>query len=309
MMHLARTLAATAAFSISLAACGPSAPPPAQPGPPGDPAAWGPPGSPTSPPPAGYEEYGEEAPYPDETGASVAPETGAAYPAPEDEPARPARRPEPARPEPARPDPARGDDRPAANDRPAPADSMAELERGIAEEMNRMRRNPKAWAAALQRYRGYYDGRFLRIPGSDMPIQTFEGVAAVDEAIAAARASKPLPEFRVSAGLGRAAREHAKEIGAAGTIDHFGKNGSSPFDRMKRHGRLDGMAGENIGTAMHGAGEFVVIDLFVDDGVEGRGHRKNLLSPRYHVVGVGCAPHKAYGTICVIDFAEGFEER
>jgi GNAT superfamily N-acetyltransferase len=301
-------LAAAAAVSIVLAACGSSSPPPAQPAP-GQPAAWGPPGSPTSPPPAGPqngEEYGEE--YGDERDPDWADQAGPAYPAPDEEPTP--RRGQAGRPEP-RPDPApeRGDDSPRADEAPARADSMSELERAIAEEINRMRRNPKAWVSALQRYRGYYDGRFLRVPGGEIPIQTFEGVAAVDEAIAAARASKPLPEMRVSPGLGRAAREHAKEIGAAGTIDHYGKNGSTPFDRMKRQGRLDGMAGENIGTALHGAGELVVIDLFVDDGVQGRGHRKNLLSPRYHVVGVGCAPHKAYGTICVLDFAEAFEER
>lgn len=301
-MQVAITLAAAAAFSISLAACGSAAPPPAQPASPGDSAASGPPGSPTSPPPAGYGQHRE-------TGAPVNSGTGAAYPAPETPRPGPAARPEP-RPEPApAPAPARGDDEPPAGDAPARADSMSELERAVAEEINRMRRNPRAWAAALQRYRGYYDGRFLRLPGSDIPIQTFEGVAAVDEAIAAARASKPLPELRVSPGLGRAARDHAKEIGAAGSIDHFGKDRSSPFDRMKRHGRLDGTAGENIGTAIHGAGELVVIDLFVDDGIASRGHRKNLLSPRYHVVGVGCAPHKAYGTICVLDFAEGYEER
>jgi uncharacterized protein YkwD len=344
MMQFAFPLAAAAAVSIALAACGSSSPPPAQPAP-GEPAAWGPPGSPTSPP-AGpqygqnygehhgehygenhgehygeahgeahggahgenqHEEYGEEygeEPYPDQAGP--------AYPAPDERPEQrpgPARRPE-QRPE-QRPAPApdRGDDPPRGDKAPARADSMSELERAIAEEINRMRRNPRAWAATLQRYRGYYDGRFLRVPGSEIPIQTFEGVAAVDEAIAAARASKPLPEMRVSPGLGRAAREHAKEIGAAGTLDHYGKNGSTPFDRMKRQGRLEGMAGENIGTAIHGAGELVVIDLFVDDGVEGRGHRTNLLQPRYLVVGVGCAPHKAYGVICVLDFAEGFEER
>ncbi len=196
-----------------------------------------------------------------------------------------------------------------AGDVPPASKDMAALERGIADEINRLRRNPRAYAASLQRYRGYYDGAFLRLPGSDIPIQTFEGRAAVDEAIAAAKGAKPLPEMKLSAGLSRAAREHAKELGKAGTMDHSGKDGSSPFERMRRHGEMDGMAGENIGTAMHNRAEFSVIDLFVDDGVQGRGHRKNLLMPRYKVVGVGCAPHRAYGTICVMDFAEIYQDR
>ena len=306
---LAITLAATAAPSIALAGCGPAAAPPAQPATNGDSSAWGPPGSPTSAPPAGHDAHGHAqhggAPHP---GADSAPVNDGAYASPPDRPARQQPRSGPARPEPVRPAPADRDDaRPSAG-KPA-TDSMSELERAVVEEVNRMRRNPRAWAAALQRYRGYYDGRLLRLPGSEIPIQTFEGLPAVDEAIAAARAGKPLPEMRLSPGLSRAARAHAVEIGAAGSIDHTGKDGSSPFDRMKRHGRVDGMSGENIGPATPGAGDLVVIDLFVDDGVPSRGHRKNLLSPRYRVIGVGCAPHKAYGTICVMDLAEGFEER
>jgi hypothetical protein len=292
MKYSAMFLAA-AALSLALAACGPSAKSsaksPAKPSSSGEAARPGQPGAPASPPASPDDDGpGERAHAPGK------PNEPAADAPPLDDP---------------RPEPASPDDRAAGEDPPARADSMAELERAIAAEINRMRRAPKAWVPTLQRYRGFYDGRFLRVPGNDIPIQTFEGVAAVDEAIAAARASKPLPEMRLSPGLSRAARAHAKEIGAAGSIDHFGKDGSGPFDRMARYGRVDGMSGENIGTAMHGAGELVVIDLFVDDGVQGRGHRKNLLSPRYHVLGVGCAPHRAYGTICVLDFAEGFEER
>jgi uncharacterized protein YkwD len=339
-------LAAAAALSMATAACGPSRPS-AKPSQPGQPAAWGPPGAPGASPQGEYHEegqheqgqheqgqhegeyaegggeyaegggeyaegggeYAEYAEGGERPGQGIA--EGEPYPAPEAEPAaapgqgprRPGNQggrgnaPRPA--EPAGP----------AEDVPPASKDMASLERGIADEINRLRRNPRAYAASLQRYRGYYDGAFLRLPGSDIPIQTFEGVAAVDEAIAAAKRSKPVPELELSAGLSRAAREHARELGKAGTMDHSGKDGSSPFERMRRHGEMDGMAGENIGTAMHNRAEFSVIDLFVDDGVQGRGHRKNLLTPRYKVVGVGCAPHRAYGTICVMDFAEIYRDR
>ena len=334
-MRSAMILAAAAALSLYTTACGPSTSS-AEPAQPGQPTASGPPGAPGASPQGQHEqgqhegeyagggenggggeyaeegengrgdEYAEGDAYP---GQGIA--EGEPYPAPEAEPAaapgqgprRPGKQggrgnaPRPA--EPAEP----------AGDVPAASKDMAALERGIAEEINRLRRNPRAYAASLQRYRGYYDGAFLRLPGSDIPIQTFEGVAAVDEAIAAAKRAKPLPEMKLSAGLSRAAREHAKELGKAGTMDHSGKDGSSPFERMRRHGEMDGMAGENIGTAMHNRAEFSVIDLFVDDGVQGRGHRKNLLMPRYKVVGVGCAPHRAYGTICVMDFAEIYQDR
>lgn len=187
-------------------------------------------------------------------------------------------------------------------------DGLSDMERGIAEEINRLRRDPRAFARVLTTYRGYYDGPLLRLPGQSMAIRTFEGVAAVDEAIAVARKSKRRGPLALSAGLSRAARAHAREIGQAGTIAHQGRDGSSPFDRMQRHGRVLGRSGENIGTG-HGDAATMVIDLFVDDGVANRGHRVNLMEPRYQVVGVGCAPHRDYGTVCVMGFAEGFEEQ
>ncbi|WP_298439109.1 CAP domain-containing protein, partial [Geobacter sp.] len=52
----------------------------------------------------------------------------------------------------------------------------------------------------------------------------------------------------------------------------------------------------------------VVIQLIIDDGVPGRGHRKNIYSPAFGVAGVACAPHPVYGTACAIDFAGGFKE-
>jgi uncharacterized protein YkwD len=132
-------------------------------------------------------------------------------------------------------------------------------------------------------------------------------VAAVDEAIDAARRAPRLPELRLSAGLSRAARAHAAEIGRLGTVDHDGRDGSEPLQRMERHGRVTGLSGENIGTGWGGA-DVMVLGLFIDDGVEGRGHRVNLLERDYRVIGVGCAPHRRFGTVCVLDMAAGFRE-
>ena len=58
-------------------------------------------------------------------------------------------------------------------------------------------------------------------------------------------------------------------------------------------------AGENISYGS--AGLQVVIDLIVDDGVPSRGHRKNILDPGFHDVGIAIGPHLRYGTMCVMD--------
>ena len=64
---------------------------------------------------------------------------------------------------------------------------------------------------------------------------------------------------------------------------------------------------ENIGFG-DPPGRNMVTILLVDDGVPDRGHRKKMLSGRYTQVGIACGPHKVYRYMCVIDFAERFEE-
>ena len=202
--------------------------------------------------------------------------------------------------------PSRSAPQPVPEERAAPR-GLTTFEAGVAATINRLRRDPTGFTAALEQYRRYYVDTYIYLPGLDAPILTTEGVPAVDEAIAVARRARPRPALRMSPGLSRAARAHAFEIGRAGTVDHNGRDGSEPLQRMQRHGRVTGLAGENIGTGW-GSSAVMVMSLFVDDGIRGRGHRVNLLELGYHAVGVGCGPHSRFGTVCVLDFADDFRE-
>ncbi|HWM86312.1 MAG TPA: CAP domain-containing protein [Kofleriaceae bacterium] len=190
---------------------------------------------------------------------------------------------------------------------PGKGGGLTPFEAGVVATVNRLRRDPAGFADSLKRHRRNYHQNYLYLPGVDAPILTAEGTAAVDEAIAAARRARPRPELRLSPGLSRAARAHAIEIGRAGTVDHSSRDGSEPHTRMERHGRIRGLSGENIGTGW-GDSATMVMGLFIDDGVRGRGHRVNLLEPEYRVIGVGCARHRRFGTVCVMDLAAGFRE-
>jgi uncharacterized protein YkwD len=68
------------------------------------------------------------------------------------------------------------------------------------------------------------------------------------------------------------------------------------------------MIGENVAYGQRTARD-VVSAFIVDDGVPGRGHRKNLYNAGYHFMGVDCGPHSVYGTTCAITFAGGFHEK
>jgi uncharacterized protein YkwD len=64
---------------------------------------------------------------------------------------------------------------------------------------------------------------------------------------------------------------------------------------------------ENITYGRHSARE-IVLALIVDDGVHGRGHRKNIFNPTYDVAGAAYGPHARFGSVCSIDFASGYAE-
>ncbi len=168
--------------------------------------------------------------------------------------------------------------------------------------LNRVRTDPTGFAVILEHYRARLQGNRYLQPGTrNSWIVTQEGAAAVDEAIAVLRATRPLPPLAVHAGLALAALDQVAWQGPRGEVGHAGDGRSTPFDRMRRHGVAHRSMAENISYGSDGLQ--VVIDLIVDDGVPDRGHRHNILNPVYREVGIAIGPHRRYGTMCVMDFA------
>src|SRR5688572_24983782 len=90
---------------------------------------------------------------------------------------------------------------------PAPAPST--LEEQVLAAINEVRADPPAYAAKLRQYRGYFEENVVLLPGSDVGLRTREGVAAVDEAIAALLRLKPLPPLQAVPDLAESARKLA----------------------------------------------------------------------------------------------------
>jgi uncharacterized protein YkwD len=182
-----------------------------------------------------------------------------------------------------------------------------QLAREIAEETNRLRREPESYAAELEAWLPRFNGLVLERPGRAF-LRTEEGAPAVQDAIAALRAARPSAPLRWSAGLARAAGDHVRDQGPIGGTEHRGTDGSDPARRMERYGQWRGGVAENIAYGENAARD-VVLQLLVDDGVPNRGHRDALLDPEWGVSGVACGRHRDYGQMCVMDYAEGYEER
>jgi len=90
-------------------------------------------------------------------------------------------------------------------------------------------------------------------------------------------------------------------------IGHNSSNGDSPWDRMDKYGQWGGTVGENLSYgAMNGMN--AVIQLYIDDGVASRGHRKNLTNPEFKVMGAAAGEFPKYGNIMTQNFAKTFKE-
>jgi len=180
--------------------------------------------------------------------------------------------------------------------------------REVLAEINLARTDPKAYAGFLRQFRRQFQGKSYRLPDSRTQVMTTEGVRAVDEAIRFLSRQKPLPPLSWSDGLAEAAADLAEEQAANGTVGHDGRKSGGMRERIERHGEWQGEIAENIGYGPAEA-RAMVLQLIVDDGVPDRGHRTNIYRRAIAVAGVACGPHPTFGTMCVIDFAGGFNDK
>jgi uncharacterized protein YkwD len=172
----------------------------------------------------------------------------------------------------------------------------------VVEELNFARTHPAQYARTLRDYRRSFHGGLADEANDGFGVSTFEGPAAVDEAIDFLERQPPREPLTASPILARAAARHAADQGPRGLMGHTGTDGSTLGQRIQRYGIWGGVAAENIS---YGADDpaAVIRQLIIDDGVRSRSHRADIFSVSLRVVGVGCGPHREYGTMCVLDFA------
>lgn len=182
----------------------------------------------------------------------------------------------------------------------APA-SAGGVESAVLAEVNFARTHPAEYARQLRKdaYVGGVVG-YSEIGNED--------VDALSEAIEFLMRQSPLPPLSASEALAAAAQAHASAQGRAGQVGHVSPTGATLSERLHAHGVWAGLAAENISYGYEDPRE-VVRQLIIDSGVPGRGHRQNIFGAHYQSAGVSCAPHRAYGAMCVIDFAGALVRR
>jgi len=155
--------------------------------------------------------------------------------------------------------------------------SASAVEMEMLDEINKLRKNPKGYISYIQDYLDYFE------------VQGFPSVVSekrtAQELISQLKTLNALPELSYHEDLYKVAERHGKELKKRGDIffknPHKGDNGSTPEQRVKRGTDLK-ISGENFGSG-HERPRYELISLLVDAGVEGRGHRMNILDPRWNV--------------------------
>lgn len=175
----------------------------------------------------------------------------------------------------------------------APAAQAGQLDDAVLREMNFARANPAGYARDLARQadEAWRSDRYTSF-GAEDP-------RAVDEAIDFLMRQEPLPPLRADSRLAAAAAAQAAAQARSGTVGHGTR---SLGQRLQSQGVFAGLSAENISYGYDDP-RAVVRQLIVDSRVAGRGHRLNIFGRGYQAAGVGCGPHRTYGSMCVINFA------
>ena len=170
------------------------------------------------------------------------------------------------------------------------------FEEELVREINSLRTNPKQYVKKIKKYMSYFDGKLLKLPGSEASIETQEGTSAYQETIDFLSKQSPLDPFEPSKGLQRISRDFISEIQKINTDELD----SIDLDKIiEKYGKFSG----NLSRALDLGGETpeqVLVNLIVSDGDPSREQRESLLSKDLKKVGVGFGNHEEFKFVTVI---------
>lgn len=139
----------------------------------------------------------------------------------------------------------------------------------------------------------------------DKHIETFEGVAALEDYRRCALRTKPVRSLTISEVLCKVAQSIAEEKGRSGKCDH--ELPKVIYERISANAQVEGRIGELIAFKTTSSEETAAYFL-IDDGLATRKRRRMLLDERYSFIGVGTAYHRAHDIITVILLADQISE-
>jgi uncharacterized protein YkwD len=184
--------------------------------------------------------------------------------------------------------------------------NFTEFEQEVFEEVNNVRQNPLKYVDYLQEYKKMLNGKILSRPNQPR-FMTIEGSSAIDEAISDLQNMTALRPLTASKLLTTVANNQLNDLKETPNLGHYGKDGSDFKNRLAKIGKKGKYASENINYKDRIAKD-VLLSLIIDDGIKSRPHRKNILNLEYNLLGVSCGIANDNQMICVMVFADKFDE-
>jgi len=175
--------------------------------------------------------------------------------------------------------------------------------KGIIEEVNILRSDPKKYSEKLERYKTYFTGDIIQIPEIDVEISTQEGEVPYTETIEYLKKQESVEKLIPSKALCEIAQEILDKVVDSETGEIEEAEAEKIIDR---HGNFSG----KFTRAMDFGGftsEQIVINFIVCDGDPERTQRDPLLGKGLTKVGVAFGKHNIYSTGCVLVSCTEFE--
>ncbi|MGZ4089608.1 MAG: CAP domain-containing protein [Bacteroidia bacterium] len=176
-------------------------------------------------------------------------------------------------------------------------DRLSESEADVLFEINKARTNPKKYAEMyIKPMLEFFNGNLYK-----GYLETKEGAAAVEDCIKSMNTTVNLQPLIPDEKVIKLARYHTNKQSQTKETGHDTPGGKSFDKRFKKYLKKGFLVGETVSYGEKDA-RAIVIQLLIDDGVRGRGHRKNILEPKYTHTGIAAGPHLRYEYMCTIDF-------
>jgi uncharacterized protein YkwD len=185
------------------------------------------------------------------------------------------------------------------------AQSSSEMEQAILNELNTVRTDPTSYISHLEEYKKLFEGKNVNLDGQIY--QTFDGVKAVDEAIKFLKGTSKLEPFKLSNGLTKSAQLQLEDLKENTALGLKGKDGSTVPQRANRFGKGGKLFAANMGFYSTTAKD-IVMNMIIDDGVQGRGNRKNIFNKNLQQIGIAFGRGTNGEPITFIVFADKFVE-
>ncbi|RMD70868.1 MAG: hypothetical protein D6822_03550, partial [Cyanobacteria bacterium J149] len=109
----------------------------------------------------------------------------------------------------------------------------------------------------------------------------------------------PLPPLQSPPELIKTVKEYIEQTKVVDLIDQP----ITTREKLKEIGENNGIYSGNFSQNIvqnYDQADIIVMQLVIDDGVKTRSNRRQILSPEFESVGVGCRQNSVYGTVCAI---------